>query len=196
MSILKEDKKYTSTIDSADAFAVWVGCLGCYNNGQLNGVWVDARDAADLEALGLAKIETVGDYTAPRCVRCFADEFWVFDTDTSIKAFQQEMSPTEAAELARGLDAAIEAGHDIEALNAWMSYSGEKDLSDLSNFEDSYMGHRDGGLVEYAQELAEEMHGEEMATARWPFSCIDWDHAARELAYDYYEEGGHIFRQY
>jgi len=193
MSTLKEDKKYTSTIDSEDAFAVWVGCLGCYNGGRLNGEWVDARDAEDLAALNLAKKDNDGVYW---CNSCGADEFMVFDTDTSIAAFRNEMSPSEAAELARGLDAAIEAGHDVEALNAWMSYSGEKDLSILSNFDDSYMGHRDGGLVEYAQELAEELHGEEMRKAHWPFSCIDWEHAARELSYDYHDEGGHIFRQY
>jgi Antirestriction protein (ArdA) len=191
---METQKEYTSTLDSGDAFAVWVGCLGCYNNSNLNGVWVDARDAADLEAIGLAKIETVGDYTAPRCVRCFGDEFWVFDTDTNVSAFRSEMSPSEAAELARGLDDAINAGHDVEALNAWMNWSGVKDLSDLSEFEDSYQGHHEGGLVEFAQELAAELYGKELSEARWPFSCIDWEHAARELSYDYYEEGGHIFR--
>lgn len=193
MNTTQTEKNYTSTIDSEDAFAVWVGCLGCYNNGSLNGRWVDARNANDLEALGLAKIETVGDYTAPRCSCCFADEFWVFDTDTNIEAFQKEMSPCEAAKLAEELDAAIEAGHDVAALNAWMDYTGEKNLEDLSSFEDSYIGHRDGGLVEYAQEIAEDLHGEEMRKAQWPFSCIDWEHAARELSHDYYEEGGHIF---
>jgi hypothetical protein len=190
MSTLKEDKKYTSTIDSSEAFAVWVGCMGCYTHGRLNGKWVDARDAEDLAALNLAYQDINNVYW---CNSCGADEFWVFDTDTSIESFRQEMSPTEAAELARGLDAAIEAGHNVEALNAWINYSGEKDLSDLSNFEDSYCGHYEGGLVEYAQEVAEDFaESRAVRNSYWPFNCIDWEAAAQQL--DCYEEDGHVFR--
>jgi len=188
---METKKEYTSTLDSGDAFAVWVGCLGCYNGGRLNGEWVDARDCDDLAALGLAKQDENGVYW---CNSCGADEFWIFDTDTQIKEYQKEMSIQSAKEKAEHLDAGLEAGHDVEALSAWMSWTGEKDLSDLSGFEDSYQGHHEGGLVEFAQELAAELYGKELEEARWPFSCIDWEHAARELSHDYYEEGGHIFR--
>lgn len=30
--------------------------------------------------------------------------------------------------------------------------------------------------------------------ASWPNSCIDWEHAAKELMYDYSEHNGHYFR--
>jgi antirestriction protein len=30
--------------------------------------------------------------------------------------------------------------------------------------------------------------------AKWPHSCIDWEHAARELMYDYTEYRNHYFR--
>ncbi|MEM9396273.1 MAG: antirestriction protein ArdA [Pseudomonadota bacterium] len=30
--------------------------------------------------------------------------------------------------------------------------------------------------------------------AQWPYTCIDWDTAARELLYDYEESNGHYFR--
>lgn len=36
----------------------------------------------------------------------------------------------------------------------------------------------------YAQELAEDI-GAVKADAAWPHTCIDWEHAARELQYDY-----------
>lgn len=43
---------------------------------------------------------------------------------------------------------------------------------------------RDSYFVEYAQELAEELvpDGTDMS---WPYRCIDWQQAARELQQDY-----------
>lgn len=41
---------------------------------------------------------------------------------------------------------------------------------------------RDSHFETYAQELAEECHE---LPAHWPFRCIDWEQAARELQQDY-----------
>lgn len=43
---------------------------------------------------------------------------------------------------------------------------------------------RDSYFAEYAQELAEETC-EGAASTEWPFRCIDWEQAARELQGDY-----------
>lgn len=43
---------------------------------------------------------------------------------------------------------------------------------------------RDSYFVRYAQELAEEC-GDLDRNVRWPFTCIDWEWAARELQHDY-----------
>ena len=43
---------------------------------------------------------------------------------------------------------------------------------------------RDSHFKAYAQELAEDT-GAIDSNATWPNNCIDWDHAARELRYDY-----------
>ena len=43
---------------------------------------------------------------------------------------------------------------------------------------------RDTYFKTYAQDLAEDC-GMIDDSAKWPNSCIDWDHAARELQYDY-----------
>jgi hypothetical protein len=43
---------------------------------------------------------------------------------------------------------------------------------------------RDSYFKDYAQELAEDI-GAVKSDAQWPHTCIDWDHAARELQYDY-----------
>lgn len=45
---------------------------------------------------------------------------------------------------------------------------------------------RDSYFVRYAQELADEINdvgGD--AGIKWPFTCIDWEQAARELQHDY-----------
>ena len=183
-------------ITITDQASAWVGCLSCYNNGSLVGKWVPGIEATDLEAAGLAKVETVGDYTAPRCVRCFGDEFWVMDHDNYFGFIDGECSPAEAQKAAE-LIAEIEAdGVDIAAAAAWISYTGQE--WDRSSFEDSYAGEYDT-FEEYAEELAGELYGKELQEARWPFSCIDWKHAARELSYDYHTEdsprgGVFIFR--
>jgi hypothetical protein len=45
---------------------------------------------------------------------------------------------------------------------------------------------RDSYFKDYAQELAEDcgMLKPEL-DGQWPYTCIDWDHAAKELQYDY-----------
>lgn len=43
---------------------------------------------------------------------------------------------------------------------------------------------RDSYFKEYAQELAEDI-GLIKSDAAWPYTCIDWDQAARELRMDY-----------
>ena len=43
---------------------------------------------------------------------------------------------------------------------------------------------RDSHFVVYAQDLAEEC-GMIDRNVKWPHTCIDWKHAARELQYDY-----------
>ena len=46
---------------------------------------------------------------------------------------------------------------------------------------------------DFAQSLAEDL-GEIKNNVSWPYTCIDWEKAARELMYDYCEESGHYFR--
>lgn len=76
-----------------------------------------------------------------------------------------ELTEDDAAELA-----------ELEAL-----------ASALSGYSD--WGHgatliRDSYFVEYAQECFDDMEGPNRLT-EWPYSCIDWEQAARELRMDY-----------
>jgi antirestriction protein len=71
-----------------------------------------------------------------------------------------------------------------EPFAAW--YRGvdvDTDSSLAEQFEDSFRGEFDS-LGDYAQDLATDL-GEVTGTqlALWPFTCIDWDRAGRELEY-------------
>ena len=60
------------------------------------------------------------------------------------------------------------------------------------NFEEAYCGEYESD-ADFAHEQADQcgMLEEDMA---WPYTCIDWEFAARELMYDYEEHEGHYFR--
>jgi hypothetical protein len=101
----------TATLAAAetDSPRAWVGCLGCYNDGSLIGKWVVGLVAADLVAAGLATIETVCGYTTARCIRCFCDEFHVFDYENFGPFLEGECDPWEAQEAAEAIVAFNEA---------------------------------------------------------------------------------------
>ena len=63
---------------------------------------------------------------------------------------------------------------DLEAIDTQLGLDGRfagETLIDVSDFR------------EYAQELADDLGLTD--TAEWPLYCIDWEHAASELAMDY-----------
>jgi len=58
--------------------------------------------------------------------------------------------------------------------------------------EEAYAGEYDSD-ADFAQTLADDLDAVP-ANAPWPLSCIDWEYAARELMYDYFETEGYYFR--
>jgi antirestriction protein len=66
----------------------------------------------------------------------------------------------------------------------------EHDPDSLEYFGENYepILIRESDFVEYAQELAEELGAMPLSSGgrpEWPLYCIDWEYAAKELAYDY-----------
>ena len=152
---------------------VWVGCLGCYNDGRLVGDWFDAVDAptdmADFNA-------TVDRIEYPYAHLSMAhEELWVFDHEGFNGLLTGECSPTTARELAEQLEAVPEDQREAFGIYVGAGY-------DAGDFEDAYQGEWDS-LADYAQELASDFDGARFLD-QWPFTCIDWEHAARELEYD------------
>jgi hypothetical protein len=89
--------------------------------------------------------------------------------------------------------------HEIEAFEIFVEsgYQGvEIDQEVLDTFRDVYAGVYQSRR-EFAMEMAEES-GYDFTKEQWPATCIDWDYAARELMYDYWDENGacglHFFR--
>lgn len=74
-----------------------------------------------------------------------------------------------------------ESVESAEAFSAWRG-----------DAEDSYAGEYRSDR-EFAMEMADQI-GAIDSEAQWPYSCIDWDQAARELMMDYSEEWNHYFR--
>jgi len=80
----------------------------------------------------------------------------------------------------------------IESLGAEVVKAGLALGIDPSNIEEAYQGEHSSDRA-FAEDMAEQL-GSIDKNASWPQTCIDWEHAAKELMYDYCEENGHYFR--
>lgn len=64
----------------------------------------------------------------------------------------------------------------------------------ISNIDEAYAGSFSSD-EEFAQDMAEQL-GLINLNASWPYTCIDWEDAAKEIMYDYSEHNGHYFRMF
>lgn len=178
----------TITMQDTDTPSAWVGCLGCYNNGNLFGKWLPGNVCDDLEAAGLARIETIGDYTAARCVKCGGDEFNVFDHENFGGLLSGECSPVEAREAAELWEQAPES--EREAWAAYLDNIGKG--ATYSDFQDNYIGEFNSDY-----EIAEEFANECGLLDEMPESLrryFDFDAYARDLmSGDIWSNSGHYF---
>lgn len=60
------------------------------------------------------------------------------------------------------------------------------------NIEEAYQGQY-RSHADFARDMADQL-GSLKNDLEWPYTCIDWDYAAKELMYDYCEENGYYFR--
>jgi antirestriction protein len=177
---------------------VWVGCRGCYNSGRLVGVWFDATDdylptdGGSFRALMGAGLPIPASVTVvAEHIREGHEELWVMDHENFHGALTDECSPVEAQRIATALVEAADNGTPMEAVGAYVGNVGLSyvDWDTLSeDVQDAYCGEYANG-ADYAQELAEDVTpvalegkpvGLMLATV-WPYTCIDWDRAWREL---------------
>lgn len=159
--------------------AVWIGCLHCYNSGDLVGDWFEALTADEVTLADVHRGSGRGD--------AGCEELWVMDHENL--PVSGEMSPMDAAAWAERLD---EVGDHLRpALCAWVRSGdyiaeGTGDLPVISDFEDQFCGEWDN-FDEYAQQLAEDIRlldGVPEEVARY----FSWDAWSRDLAFDYTTE--------
>ena len=95
-------------------------------------------------------------------------------------------------------DLALEDADELEALlktlDSDIILAGIACDVSLDNIEEAYAGNfRDD--EDFAQDFADQL-GLIDTNASWPTNCIDWEHAAKELMYDYSEDNGYYFRNF
>lgn len=166
-----------------------------YNNGtQFEfGHWVDLDQFNDADELNkyirnhFAEADEQSPLDSPR------EEIMITDYEGFPEALYSECMDFDT--LFEYFDKAENCGYDEEVIEAFADLGSYK-LDDLDSFfdalEESYQGEYDSD-EDFAECFAEEL-GLINENAQWPYTCIDWKHAARELMYDYYESKGHYFR--
>ena len=165
----------------------WVGCLGCYNSGLLNGDWIDGLEAADISQAVKVKIGDPAIYgeNCQVCVKCGSDEFWVFDHENFLGLIKGECSPSEAQEKAELLNDLAE--DQREAFAAYIALGFEPNVS---SFEDAYIGEfdTDTALAEY---FVDELGSIDIPDNLRPY--FDFEAYGRDLSWDFSNHSGHYF---
>jgi hypothetical protein len=154
---------------------VWVGCLGCYNEGRLSGKWVDASEAADWKC------------PEPVTIYNLHEETWCMDQE--IPGVSGELAPMTAVKWAE-VFAEVE-DYEADAFCAWMRMDTRDPDDDLvSTFRDAYMGEHES-IDDFAWYMLEETEGKTEAPSGFMLTVdtVAWEQ-------DYTHVDGHIFSNY
>lgn len=158
---------------------MYVGTYGKYNSGSSYGEWLTLSAYASKEEFLEA------------CHAVHEDEH-----DPEFM-FQSTEGPTFGMISEDDIDGDIFnllSQLDDDEIEMYEAY--RKNVSDgtFRDAQDAYVGTYQSD-EEFAEELAEEM-GFITSNAKWPYTCIDWEQAARDLMYDYFQVDGHYFHNY
>ena len=164
-------------METTTELKVWVGCPHCYNEGKLVGQWVDAIDAGEKSPEDIHGMPT------------HHEELWCFDIDDSTGLFLNgEMSPETAQTIAEGAQRLEDDFIDAKALSAFLANEHRTlsncDDDDIDRFLDAYRGEWDSER-DFAEDTAHEF-GYRSSNAQWPYTCIDWEQATRELMFHHW----------
>lgn len=164
----------TMTDVTHDTPRAWVGCLGCYNEGNLVGKWLDDPDE-------------IREYECPRPTTIYNlhEELWVMDHENA-PWLSGECSPSEFADKAEAFtDAVTNLDADVVAAyiaNHGIEYVEWDELED--KVTESFAG-RYADLADFAYKSAEESEG----LPEGPYAnYVDWEAVGRDL-----ELGGDVW---
>ena len=166
---------------TTDTPKIYVGTYGKYNGGSIAGDWFDLSDYSSRDELLEAIKEFHNDEADP--------EYMIQDSEGP---FVKELGESLDSKTLDAIYELLDSDMDAEIIEAYISGTGTRltDLS-ISDVQDAYVGSFDSD-EDFAQEMAEQLGYMEQKVG-WPFTCIDWEHAARELMWDYSTDSGHYF---
>ena len=177
-----------------DDRSVWVGCLACYNNGDLVGRWLWPEEGPDWVCPNSAREEADG--FGPH------EETWVMDHQCFGGWLQGECSPSEALRIAGLLEQIEDDGEDPDLVRAWADQAGV-DVDDWTAASYAYDESKAGvyqSWVDFAEQNVAELgwNGVMPDVIEQLGSAIDYDYIARELRHDYwgldFDGALHVFR--
>lgn len=162
--------------------AVYCGTYGKYNNGSIDGMWIDLTSFYDYNEF------------VEFCERLHADEedpeLMFQDYEGFPKNWYYESLMDEST-----FDKIIEyADLDENMQEAYEAYLEHWDCNaDLREVQERYQGHYDS-----PEDFAEQLYNEIYEIPDFIIGFIDWSAVWRSLdtGGDYFESDGHIFRQY
>lgn len=165
-------------------FKVWVGCLACYNNGNLVGEWFEASEAPQDMDDFLTHVKHPASIPAH-------EELWCFDTDNS--PVSGEFSPMDAvyyAELIEDLDI------PQDALAAYLENQYESLTEEsVEAATERFIGDSDSDMEEYYSELYDEDNLPDWARPHF-WSIVERITEDARLNGEWYRAGDYYFRGY
>ncbi|NQW26293.1 MAG: antirestriction protein ArdA [Flammeovirgaceae bacterium] len=177
--------------------AIFLTDYASYNDGSQFefGHWVKLNQFANADELNayITKHFQNADKKSP--LGCFSprEEIMITDFEGFPSAFYDECMNFE--QLFEYFERAYSCGYNAEIVEAFANLGNYK-VEDIDTFfdalEESYSGEFSSD-EDFAQDMAEQCGLLEEKPA-WPYTCINWRHAAQELMYDYYKQDGHYFR--
>ena len=158
---------------------VWVGCIGCYNEGNLVGKWMTADQLEDTLDKGQNLLRAV--CTKPQC-----EEWRIHDYDGPIASCYNEEHPDidELISVMQMLDEDPDYTVAVMVLRDRYGEVTSEKLYDVWN-EIIHIGRYQYELTNYFMEQAIDCG---LIKSDHPmFSYIDWEHYAQNCMYDYHE---------
>lgn len=167
--------------------SIYVGTYAKYNDGNIEGDWLDLNDYADKEEFIEACLQLHNDEEDPELMfqdwenipECCISESWISEK------FWEIMDAVEEDQQ--------------EAFFTYVDYMGfslvEDDIDELiSKFDDAYRGEYESE-VDYAEELFDECYAHDIPESLRGY--IDYESFSRDLFMDGYSfQGGHVFTTY
>lgn len=165
--------------------AAWIGCLACYNNGELRGKWITAQQAAEEMLEGVTyggqayKMKLAGGVEMTACRKCGGDEFDVFDS----QHLPHKMTAAEFYKHAETLAELDDTG-DLERITALAGFLGMEKLDELIAYDaENYVGQHDT-FQDYAEQYLDDV-GDLAKLPEHLAYYFDYEKYARDLAHSY-----------